>query len=69
MVPMIWLCQRILKKGKFGVTDSLETVNLFDEMTLLSSVIFSNKGQDYSHNFYRAASEMKFTEQPKIYFT
>ena len=47
------------KWEKFGVTDSLgKTVNLFDENgTLLSSVIFSNKGQDYSHNFYRVASE------------
>ena len=47
------------KWEKFGVTDSLgKTVNLFDENgTLLSSVIFSNKGQDYSHNFYRIDSE------------
>ena len=47
------------KWEKFGVTDSLgKTVNLFDENgTLLSSVIFSNKGQDYSHNFYRVVSE------------
>ena len=47
------------KWEKFGVTDSLgKTVKLFDENgTLLSSVIFSNKGQDYSHNFYRVASE------------
>ena len=47
------------KWEKFGVTDSLgKTVNLFDESgTLLSSVIFSNKGQDYSHNFYRINSE------------
>ena len=47
------------KWEKFGVTDSSgKTVNLFDESgTLLSSVIFSNKGQDYSHNFYRINSE------------
>ena len=47
------------KWEKFGVTDSLgKIVKLFDENgTLLSSVIFSNKGQDYSHNFYRLASE------------
>ena len=47
------------KWEKFGVTDSLgKTVNLFDENgRLLSSVIFSNKGQDYSHNFYRIDSE------------
>ena len=47
------------KWEKFGVTDSLgKTVNLFDKSgTLLSSVIFSNKGQDYSHNFYRINSE------------
>ena len=47
------------KWEKFGVTDSLgKTVSLFDENgTLLSSVIFSNKGQDYSHNFYRLATE------------
>ena len=47
------------KWEKFGVTDSLgKTVNLFDENgMLLSSVIFSNKGQDYSHNFYRIDSE------------
>ena len=47
------------KWEKFGVTDSLgKTVNLFGENgTLLSSVIFSNKGQDYSHNFYRVVSE------------
>ena len=47
------------KWEKFGVTDSLgKTVNLFDENgALLSSVIISNKGQDYSHNFYRVASE------------
>jgi len=44
------------KWGKFGVTDSTgKKVTLFSkENELLSSVIFSNKGQDYSHNFYRA---------------
>ena len=43
------------KWGKFGVTDSTgKKVTLFSkENELLSSVIFSNKGQDYSHNFYR----------------
>ena len=47
------------KWNKFGVTDSsgkMET--LFDEdNTLLLSIIFSNKGQDYSHNFYRTVGE------------
>ena len=43
------------KWNKFGVTDSSgKKVILFDEgNALLSSIIFSNKGQDYSHNFYR----------------
>ena len=47
------------KWEKFGVTDSLgKTVNLFDENgTLLSSVIFSIKRQDYSLNFFSVASE------------
>ena len=43
------------KWSKFGVTDSSgKKVTLFsEENEMLSSVIFSNKGQDYSHNFYR----------------
>ena len=43
------------KWNKFGVSDSSgKKVTLFsEENKLLSSVIFSNKGQDYSHNFYR----------------
>lgn len=43
------------KWNKFGLTDSTgKKVTLFNEENeLLSSVIFSNKGQDYSHNFYR----------------
>ena len=43
------------KWSKFGVTDSSgKKVTLFSkENEMLSSVIFSNKGQDYSHNFYR----------------
>ena len=47
------------KWNKFGVTDSSgRMVTLFDEdNTLLLSIIFSNKGQDYSHNFYRTVGE------------
>ena len=47
------------KWNKFGVTDSSgRVVTLFDEdNTLLLSIIFSNKGQDYSHNFYRTVGE------------
>ena len=47
------------KWNKFGVTDSSgKMVTLFDEdNTLLLSIIFSNKGQDYSHNFYRTVGE------------
>ena len=43
------------KWSKFGVTDSSgKKVTIFNkENELLASVIFSNKGQDYSHNFYR----------------
>ena len=43
------------KWNKFGVTDSSgKKVTLFrEDNQLLTSVIFSNKGQDYSHNFYR----------------
>lgn len=47
------------KWNKFGVTDSSgKMVTLFDgDNTLLLSIIFSNKGQDYSHNFYRTVGE------------
>ena len=45
--------------NKYGVTDSLgKTVSLFDSNNkLIKSVIFSNKGQDYSHNNYRIVGE------------
>ncbi len=45
--------------SKYGVTDSLgKTVSLFDNNNnLIKSVIFSNKGQDYSHNNYRIIGE------------
>ena len=45
--------------NKYGVTDSLgKTVSLFDSNNkLIKSVIFSNKGQDYSHNNYRIIGE------------
>ena len=45
--------------SKYGVTDSLgKTVSLFDSNNkLIKSVIFSNKGQDYSHNNYRIVGE------------
>ena len=45
--------------SKYGVTDSLgKTVSLFDSNNkLIKSVIFSNKGQDYSHNNYRIIGE------------
>ena len=59
------------KWGKFGVTDSTgKKVTLFSkENELLSSVIFSNKGQDYSHNFYRAigANEVYRTTENVFY--
>ena len=47
------------KWNKFGVTDSSgKKVILFDEENaIISSIIFSNKGQDYSHNFYRTVGE------------
>ena len=43
------------KWEKFGVTDSTgKKISLFDKNNnLIESVIFSNKGQDYAHNFYR----------------
>jgi len=56
---------------KFGVTDSTgKRVTLFsEENELLSSVIFSNKGQDYSHNFYRTigANEVYRTMENVFY--
>ena len=59
------------KWGKFGVTDSTgKKVTLFSkENELLSSVIFSNKGQDYSHNFYRTigANEVYRTTENVFY--
>lgn len=46
------------KWEKFGVTDSSgKKVTLFDKNNnSIESVIFSNKGQDYAHNFYRKAN-------------
>ena len=43
------------KWEKFGVTDSTgKKITLFDKNNKsIESVIFSNKGQDYAHNFYR----------------
>ena len=43
------------KWEKFGVTDSSgKKITLFDKNNKsMESVIFSNKGQDYAHNFYR----------------
>tara|TARA_Y100001970_G_C14079150_1_gene773702 strand:- start:116 stop:703 length:588 start_codon:yes stop_codon:yes gene_type:complete len=43
------------KWDKFGVTDSTgKKITLFDKNdNFIESAIFSNKGQDYSHNFYR----------------
>ena len=59
------------KWSKFGVTDSSgKKVTLFsEENELLSSVIFSNKGQDYSHNFYRTigANEVYRTTENVFY--
>ena len=45
--------------NKYGVTDSLgKTVSLYDiNNNLIKSVIFSNAGQDYSHNNYRVIGE------------
>ena len=45
--------------NKYGVTDSLgKTVSLYDiNNNLIKSVIFSNVGQDYSHNNYRVIGE------------
>ena len=46
------------KWEKFGVTDSSgKKITLFDKNNKsMESVIFSNKGQDYAHNFYRNIS-------------
>ena len=59
------------KWNKFGVSDSSgKKVTLFsEENKLLSSVIFSNKGQDYSHNFYRTigANEVYRTTENVFY--
>ena len=46
------------KWEKFGVTDSSgKKITLFDKNNKsIESVIFSNKGQDYAHNFYRNAN-------------
>ena len=45
--------------NKYGVTDSLgKTVSIYDiNNNLIKSVIFSNAGQDYSHNNYRVVGE------------
>ena len=45
--------------NKYGVTDSLgKTVSIYDiNNNLIKSVIFSNAGQDYSHNNYRVIGE------------
>ena len=45
--------------SKYGVTDSLgKTVSIYDiNNNLIKSVIFSNAGQDYSHNNYRVIGE------------
>ena len=59
------------KWSKFGVTDSSgKKITLFsEENEILSSVIFSNKGQDYSHNFYRTigANEVYRTTENVFY--
>ena len=42
------------KWGKFGVDDSSgKRLSLYKDNKVLVTAIFSNKGQDYSHNFYR----------------
>ncbi len=53
------------KWEKFGVTDSSgKKITLFDKYDKsIESVIFSNKGQDYAHNFYRN------TENDEVYRT
>jgi len=59
------------KWSKFGVTDSSgKKVTLFSgENEVLSSAIFSNKGQDYAHNFYRTigANEVYRTTENVFY--
>ena len=53
------------KWEKFGVTDSSgKKIILFDKNNKpIESVIFSNKGQDYAHNFYRN------TDRDEVYRT
>ena len=53
------------KWEKFGVTDSSgKKITLFDKNNKsIESVIFSNKGQDYAHNFYRN------TDRDEVYRT
>ena len=46
------------KWTKFGVADSSgKRLSLYKDNNQIVSVIFSNKGQDYSHNFYRTVGE------------
>ena len=46
------------KWTKFGVDDSSgKRLTLYNGDNEIVSVIFSNKGQDYSHNFYRTVGE------------
>ena len=46
------------KWSKFGVDDSSgKHLSLYNSDNEIVSVIFSNKGQDYSHNFYRTVGE------------
>ncbi|OUV69627.1 MAG: hypothetical protein CBC89_00065, partial [Euryarchaeota archaeon TMED129] len=46
------------KWTKFGVDDSSgKRLSLYKDNSQIVSVVFSNKGQDYSHNFYRTVGE------------
>ena len=46
------------KWAKFGVDDSSgKQVVLFQGDNKVSSAIFSNKGDDYAHNFFRSVGE------------
>ena len=46
------------KWTKFGVDDSSgKRLSLYKDNNQIVSVIFSNKGQDYAHNFYRTVGE------------
>ena len=48
------------KWAKFGVDDSSgKQLSLYNGGNEIVSVIFSNKGQDYSHNFYRTVGEVE----------